>query len=294
VIRADECVADVLRRDERLIDVFVHASPAFERLRNPLLRRTMARLVTVEQAARIGGVAPELLLHRLNREVGYAAEAAMEPATGSATPTYRDEDPTMTLASPAAMPLALQSLAADRLVDVDVRDDLRAGREPFSRIMAARRALPAGHVLRLRAIFEPAPLYQVMAKQGLDHWTERLADDDWRVWFFASDEASARISDEPASCGGCGPMRPAEPTAEAEVPAPPADDVTVLDVRGLEPPEPMVRTLAALRELPPGGTLVQLNVRVPQFLLPQLEEQGFTWEIREQSDDLVRLFIRRR
>ena len=56
----------------------------------------------------------------------------------------------------------------------------------------------------------------------------------------------------------------------------------------------MVRTLEALESLPEGHTLVQLNVRVPQFLLPQLEERGFTYEIREQSPDLVRVFIRRR
>ena len=70
-------------------------------------------------------------------------------------------------------------------------------------------------------------------------------------------------------------------------------DVLLLDVRGLEPPEPMVRTLEALETLPRGHTLVQLNVRVPEFLLPRLEERGFAYEIREQSPELVRVFIRR-
>jgi uncharacterized protein (DUF2249 family) len=70
-------------------------------------------------------------------------------------------------------------------------------------------------------------------------------------------------------------------------------DVVVLDVRGLEPPEPMVRTLEALERLPEGATLVQLNVRVPQFLLAELEARGFTYEVREQREGLVRLFIRR-
>jgi tRNA 2-thiouridine synthesizing protein A len=69
--------------------------------------------------------------------------------------------------------------------------------------------------------------------------------------------------------------------------------VVVLDVRDLEPPEPMARTLAALEELAPGGTLVQINVRVPRFLLPRLHERGFTYEVREQAPDLVRVFIRR-
>ena len=56
-------------------------------------------------------------------------------------------------------PEFLAALAPERIVDLDVREDLRAGREPFSSIMAAREALPAGCVLRVRAIFEPVPLY---------------------------------------------------------------------------------------------------------------------------------------
>jgi hypothetical protein len=55
----------------------------------------------------------------------------------------------------------------------------------------------------------------------------------------------------------------------------------------------MVRTLAALETLPADATLVQINVRVPEFLLPQLEQRGFTYEVRQQERDLVRLFIRR-
>lgn len=177
------------------------------------------------------------------------------------------------------VPAVLAELPAERVLDLDVRDDLRQGREPFGRIMAARQALPAGHVLRLRAIFEPAPLYQVLGRQGFAHWTEQLAPDDWRVWFYREEEA------HPAPA----------PAAEAEGgEAGAGGEVVVLDVRGLEPPEPMVRTLAALEQLPEGGTLVQINVRVPQFLLPRLDELGYRYEVREQSEELVRLFIRRR
>jgi uncharacterized protein (DUF2249 family) len=48
-----------------------------------------------------------------------------------------------------------------------------------------------------------------------------------------------------------------------------------LDVRDMDPPEPLVLTLAALDRLPPGATLVQVNTRVPQHLLPQLEAGRF-------------------
>ena len=82
------------------------------------------------------------------------------------------------------------------------------------------------------------------------------------------------------------------PLPEAEVAL--QDDAVVLDVRGLEPPEPLVETLEALAALPRGKTLVQLNVRVPRLLLPKLEERGFVYEIDAQSPDLIRVLIRHR
>lgn len=272
VIRAEDRVSRVLEQDEGLVDVLAAASPHFERLRSPAMRRVMARLVTVGQAARIAGVPVDELLARLNA-------AAAGPPTAS---NESNEVKEMTTEERTAegVPPALAGVPEARVVDLDVRDALRRGEEPFSRIMAARQALPRGHVLRLRAIFEPAPLYAVMGKQGFLHWTETLAPDDWRVWFYRADEAPALAASAPVGGGDA-----AEDAGEG---------VVVLDVRGLDPPEPMARTLAALETLPEGATLVQLNVRTPQFLLPRLDEAGWQYEVREQGDELVRVFIRRR
>jgi uncharacterized protein (DUF2249 family) len=271
VIRKGDRVSTVLREDESLIDVFVGLSPAFERLRNPAMRRVMSRLVTVEQAARMAGVDADELVDRLN---------ARSPIPESAAPVGAGaEDERRQPAADDRLPGVLAAIPPSAVVEVDVREDLRGGREPFSRIMAARGEVPPGGALRLRAIFEPVPLYSVMERQGLTHHTEQLGPDDWVVWFY---EAAAGATAADAAS--------AEPSAQ--VSAEP-DDVVILDVRGLEPPEPMVRTLAALETLPADATLVQINVRVPEFLLPQLEQRGFTYEVREQARDLVRLFIRR-
>lgn len=296
VIRPEDRVSSVLARDESLVDVFVDASPAFERLRKPALRRVMSRLVTVAQAARIAGVDADDLVRRLNHHLGEDAGPAPSPGTGASGVAER-----------TPRPPALEGLPPERILDLDVREDLRTGREPFSRIMGALRELPEDGVLRLRAVFEPVPLYGVLEKRGFHHWTERLAPDDWRVWFHqpvgtdreaASSEGPRGVPGEPGdreTVSGPSPdasagAEPGEPPGAAPGPDP---DVVVLDVRGLEPPEPMVRTLEALETLPPGGTLVQLNVRVPRFLLPRLKERGFTWEIREQDGGPVRVFIRR-
>lgn len=266
-IRLEDRISTVLARDERLLEVLIAASPALGKLKNPLLRKTMSKLATVEHAARIAGLDAADLLARLNRAIGI--ETA--DANGAAAP------PAVRAPAPAreAIPAALRALPPERIEECDVREELRAGREPFQQILAAARKVKEGDVLRLRAIFEPAPLYAVLARQGFSHHTEELAADDWCVWFVR--DGGARR--EPA--GG-------EPAA-----APSEDlDMVMLDVRGLEPPEPMVRTLEALEQLPRGKTLVQINVRVPQFLIPKLAERGFVHEVVEQSPDLVRIFIR--
>ncbi len=57
-----------------------------------------------------------------------------------------------------------------------------------------------------------------------------------------------------------------------------------LDNRGLEPPQPMMRTLAALEELAEGETLSIINDRRPMFLYEQLEEKGYKQVTTEQED----------
>ncbi|NNN05774.1 MAG: DUF2249 domain-containing protein [Elusimicrobia bacterium] len=77
---------------------------------------------------------------------------------------------------------------------VDVREDLRAGLEPFPKIMAAATQTAEGGVFVLRAIFEPRPLYQLLGGKGFEAWAERLAEDDWKVYFHK----------KAARSGGCG------------------------------------------------------------------------------------------
>ncbi len=70
------------------------------------------------------------------------------------------------------------------VVTVDVRDDIRAGREPFQRIMAAASSLREGQALEVINVFEPVPLYEVMRQRGFAHRTDRTPEGDWRVLFY--------------------------------------------------------------------------------------------------------------
>ena len=58
----------------------------------------------------------------------------------------------------------------------------------------------------------------------------------------------------------------------------------VLDLRGLPPPEPLVRALEAAEKLDAGGELVVLTERRPAHLLPILQDRGLMVATRELPD----------
>ncbi len=62
---------------------------------------------------------------------------------------------------------------------------------------------------------------------------------------------------------------------------------TEIDNRGLQPPEPMVRILAALSTLGEGDEIVALMDREPLLLYPELERRGFSWTFEERPDSFV-------
>ncbi|HSB42013.1 MAG TPA: DUF2249 domain-containing protein [Methylomirabilota bacterium] len=277
MISGDVTVARLLDEHPELVEVLAGYHPHFGQLRNPLLRGVMAPRVTVAEAAGMAGVPVDELLAVLRQAVGEASpeaphpgppHPAVSPEARGGTAPFEGEG-----RGEGGPPRALVDVPEARQVHVDVREDIRLGREPFPRIMAAVKALNADQALVLRAPFEPIPLYDVLAKRGFAHWTERRADDDWSVAFY---RAAAAPRAEPAA-----------------PPAPAPRGRTVLDVRGLEPPQPMVRVLEAIDRLEPGSELEVRHERRPMFLYPQLDERGFVHQTDEPEPGLVRILIRR-
>jgi tRNA 2-thiouridine synthesizing protein A len=68
----------------------------------------------------------------------------------------------------------------------------------------------------------------------------------------------------------------------------------LLDNRGLEPPQPMMRTLAALEDLDRGQTLVIINDRRPMFLFEQLDDLGYLYLTEQQEDGSYKVTISRK
>lgn len=149
------------------------------------------------------------------------------------------------------------------IVDLDVRPILRDGGEPFEQIMTTVNALQPGQGLRLIATFKPTPLLHVLGSKGFVHEAKELDGGDWEVVFRQANAVAADV-------------RPSAPAPAHDASAW-AEPVVHLDNRDLDPPEPMVRILAAIEGMKAGEVLSALLCREPMFLLPELAKRGHRW-----------------
>jgi len=145
--------------------------------------------------------------------------------------------------------------------ELDVRPMLASGQGPLGAILEVVRTLLPGQALRLIAPFEPAPLYAKLGDMGYAHATRRRDDGAYEIVFT--------------------PPPPRRP------------DPLLLDLRGLEPPQPMMRVLEALDTLPEGGAIVALTRFRPVHLLELLEARGFAAETAAQPDGSHETIIQR-
>ncbi len=150
VIHPETTVGALLAAYPQAESVLIEMAPAFEKLRNPLLRRTVAKVATLEQAARIGGVSLQVMVLRLRELVGQGG--AEIRANGSLEPEG-DAD---------------SWLVHGRVVEeIDADAMLERGVHPIGRIREAVKTLGPGEVIALRSSFRPQPLIETMRRSGL-------------------------------------------------------------------------------------------------------------------------------
>ncbi len=162
-------IGDLIAARPELVDFLARVAPAFGALKNPVLRRTVARVATVAQAARVAGMPAPELVRLLRKELGQEGECS---------PAAPVED------APGRRP----AWAADAAVAVRLDADalLAAGKTPIAEIGRARAGLEPGSVLLLKVSFYPAPLIDALRGQGLDVHAERSDAGGWLVFIHGS------------------------------------------------------------------------------------------------------------
>jgi hypothetical protein len=158
-------VSELIEAYPDLHDVLVEYLPAFKKLKNPVLRKTVARITTLQQAAAAGNVSVEELINHLRKEVG------QDLFSGGSAPAYTTEEPDWFAEE------LLQS-------EFDAKEMLAAGEQPVNQVMADLSSLNRGAIYKLVAPFVPTPLVDKASSLGLSHWIKRTDDEEFIVYFY--------------------------------------------------------------------------------------------------------------
>ena len=157
-------IGDFLAAHPDQQEALITRVPEFAKLRNPVLRRTVAKLATVDHAARMAGL-PTAELVRFLRELAGEAGPVEER-----TPTpMEDTRPEWARASSVR-----STLDADAL--------LTAGGHPLARVRRALLTLAPGEAMQLLSPFRPEPLLDQFRQEGTPCWCEVEGAGRFRTW----------------------------------------------------------------------------------------------------------------
>jgi hypothetical protein len=131
---------------ERLL---VEMAPAFAKLRNPVVWRTVAKVATLEQAAKIGAVSLQAMIRRIRDFTGGSEADLPSPQPGQQAGAEASW------------------LMKGRVVEeIDADAMLERGDHPIGKVREAVRTLGPGDVVVLRSSFRPEPLLETMRRSG--------------------------------------------------------------------------------------------------------------------------------
>lgn len=148
--------------------VLISMAPAFEKLRNPILRKTVAKIATLEQASRIGGVTVQDLVRQLRHAVGQP----WTPDIGIAE--IRNQVP-----GPEPAWIAGSTVGSD--IDGDLM--LEQGLHPLGKVRESVAALSTGEMVRLSTSFRPEPLIEALRKSGVDTYSKQESASRFLTYF---------------------------------------------------------------------------------------------------------------
>jgi uncharacterized protein (DUF2249 family) len=275
MITKDWKVSTVLEQYPQTLEVFVAATPHFKKLRNSVLRKALAPRVTVEQAARIGGVEVDELLWKLNSSVGLE----YDPQKSTPTDETREQSEEFERVNRAIV----EAVAREEVV-LDVRPMISSGSDPLKIILQTVRGLRHDQALHLINSFEPIPLYSVLGDRGFEHLT-RNVQGVWHMWFFKR--------------GGGESVRTGRHNTGEKVQQDnrggdlEEERIIELDVRGLAPPEPMMRILEKLSEVDDQTILLVHHHREPMLLYEKLQQRGYQAVTEKMGEDYYKVVIRK-
>lgn len=272
-------ISALLKAKPEVIEALVSINPHFSKLRNPVLRKLLAGRVNISDACRIAGCQVSSFMTKME-ELGFVISEK------EATANRRD----CSIVEP-------ETFKDSEVLEIDVRPILRSGGDPLKLILGKSASLKEGESFKLINSFEPVPLIAVLGRKGFSHYTEHAEPDLYLTWFLLNVREApgdmAVKSDQSEQAADRMVSDDSESDFNAAVEQY-GDKLVRLDVRELPMPAPMLAILTELDTLPPGNALLVKHKKLPVYLLPELEERGFSYLTQATEDDMLDLIIFRK
>ena len=143
----------------QLENILIEIAPAFKKLQNPVLRKTIARVTSLAQAAKVANISLSELINKLRKEVGQD----LSDITSSVSENDQGIGP--------------EWAADDNIATViDARPMLESGEQPLGPVMSALGDLDDDEVLKLITPFLPAPIIDLSSSKGYESWSKTIRD----------------------------------------------------------------------------------------------------------------------
>ncbi len=136
-----------------LEDVLIGIAPPFKKLKNPILRRSVAKIATLRHASAVGGVPLNHLVNVLREFVGQL-------------PSQEDyEDINYFTDEPEWFEKRKVALS------IDEQQDSKNNEMTLGPILRGAKRLTQGEIIELKTTFLPAPGVEIMRSKGYESWS---------------------------------------------------------------------------------------------------------------------------
>jgi len=159
-------IYDLLKEYPFLEDELVKINPKFKKLKNPVLKRTIARVASIKQAAIVGGMDAVELLNKIRELVGQEKlDIKLEDIDEAEAPTW---------------------IANEPKVIIDANELLDKEQNPLAEANRALKSLNSGETLLIKSDFMPQPLIDEFKKKGYEVYSQQVSEDSFLTYVLKS------------------------------------------------------------------------------------------------------------
>lgn len=159
-------VGELLENYPELEDVLLELSPAFKKLKNPVLRKTVGKVATLQQAAAVGNLTVTEVINTLRTAAGqqlFEGESSAEEINYSKPDWFIPEKVA---------------------VSFDASTIINSGQNPMAEILNQLDKSGEGEIFMLTTPFVPAPIIELIGKKGYEHYCISPGQDTHHSYFF--------------------------------------------------------------------------------------------------------------